>query len=405
MVNHGRMPRIDVAERRRRLAVRHALAPPHKATGEESGPAEIARRLVALHATDPATVYLSLRARMASPATVGAIEAALYDRRELVRMLAMRRTVFVFPAELVPVVQASTADRIAKDQRSRLLKLLTDATTVPDPEPWLADVERSVLAHLAACGGTATAAQLSAAEPRLKTKIVLAAGKSYQATPTITSRVLLVLAAQGRVVRGRPIGSWLSQQYRWVLAEHWLPDDAGPIGEAGACAELARQWLAAFGPAPLADLKWWTGWTMAQVKQAMASVGAIEVDVEGAERGAAALADDLEPTADQGQWTALLPALDPTVMGWSERSWFLGAHGTALFDTNGNAGPTIWLNGRVVGGWAQRADGEIAVRLLEDVGADATAMIEAEAERTGRWLAGVRVIPRFRTPTERELSQ
>jgi len=405
MVNHGRMHRIDIAERRSRLAVRHALAPPHKARGEETGPAEITRRLVALHSTDPATVYLSVRARMASPVTAGAIEAALYDRRELVRMLAMRRTVFVFPAELVPVVQVSTTDRIARDQRSRLLKLLADHTAVPDPEPWLADVEDSVLKHLAAFGGTATAAQLSAAEPRLKTKIVLAAGKSYQATQTITSRVLLVLAAQGQVVRGRPIGSWLSQQYRWVLAEHWLPDDAGPIGEAPARAELVRQWLAAFGPAPLADLKWWTGWTMGQVKQAVAGIGAIQVDLEGAERGAVALADDLEPTAHPGQWTALLPALDSTTMGWSERSWFLGTHGKALFDTNGNAGPTIWLNGRVVGGWAQRPDGEIAIRLLEDVGADATALIEAEAEQTGRWLAGVRVIPRFRTPTERELSQ
>ena len=405
MVNHGRMHRIDIAERRRRLAVRHALAPAHKARGEESGPAEVARRLVALHSTDPATVYLSVRARMASPVPPSAIEAALYDRRELVRMLAMRRTVFVFPAELVPVVQVSTTDRIAREQRSRLLKLLADATTVPDPEPWLADVERSVLEHLAAFGGTATAAQLSAAEPRLKTKIVLAAGKSYQATPTITSRVLLVLAAQGEVVRGRPIGSWLSQQYRWVLAGHWLPDGAGPSGEASARAELARQWLAAFGPAPLADLKWWTGWAMAQVRQAVAGADAVAVDLEGAERGTVALADDVEPTADPGPWTALLPALDPTTMGWSERSWFLGAHGKALFDTNGNAGPTIWLNGRVVGGWAQRPDGEIAIRLLEDVGAEATALIAAEAEHTGRWLEGVRVIPRFRTPTERELSQ
>ena len=398
----GRMHRIDIAERRRRLAVRHALAPAHKARGEESGPAEVARRLVALHSTDPATVYLSVRARMASPVPPSAIEAALYDRRELVRMLAMRRTVFVFPAELVPVVQVSTTDRIAREQRSRLLKLLADATTVPDPEPWLADVERSVLEHLAAFGGTATAAQLSAAEPRLKTKIVLAAGKSYQATPTITSRVLLVLAAQGQVVRGRPIGSWLSQQYRWVLAEHWLRDEADLIGKADARAELARQWLAAFGPAPLTDLKWWTGWTMAEIKQAVADAGAVEVDL-GVGTGIA-LPDDLDATADPGPWAALLPALDPTVMGWSERSWFLGPHREALFDVNGNAGPTVWLNGRVVGGWAQRGNGEIAIRLLEDVDRHGAAMIEAEADRVGKWLGTVRVIPRFRTPTERELS-
>ncbi|HUZ56674.1 MAG TPA: crosslink repair DNA glycosylase YcaQ family protein, partial [Streptosporangiaceae bacterium] len=180
------MHRIDVAERRRRLAVRHGLGP-HRA-GEPAGlpadPAQVARQLVALHATDPATVYLSVMARMAGPVTPGAIEESLYDRRDLIRMLAMRRTVFVVPAESVPVVQASTTDRVAKDQRARLLKLLSEATTVAEPQSWLADVERSVLHLLAERGGTATAAELSAAEPRLKTTVVLAAGRPYQATPT-----------------------------------------------------------------------------------------------------------------------------------------------------------------------------------------------------------------------------
>jgi hypothetical protein len=395
---------IDVAERRRRLAARHGLGP-HR-VGERSGrpadPAQVARHLVALHATDPATVYLSVMARMAGPITPAEIETSLYERRDLIRMLAMRRTVFVVPAESVPVVQVSTTDRVARDQRARLLKLLGEGTTVAEPESWLADVERSVLRLLAGCGGTATATQLSAAEPRLKTTVLLAAGKPYQATQTVTSRILLVLAAQGRIVRGRPIGSWLSQQYRWVLAEQWLRDETGQISESAARTELARQWLTAFGPAPLTDLKWWTGWTMTQVRQATTALGAVEVDLGGG--AGIVLPDDLGGTADPGDWAALLPSLDPTVMGWAERSWFLGPHGRSLFDTNGNAGPTIWLNGQVVGGWAQRADGEIAICLLADVGAGGKALIEAESERVGAWLAGVRVIPRFRTPIERELT-
>ncbi len=116
------------------------------------------------------------------------------------------------------------------------------------------------------------------------------------------------------------------------------------------------------------------------------------------------LPDDQAATPDPGPWTALLPALDPTVMGWADRSWFLGRHGPALFDRSGNAGPTIWQDGRIVGGWAQRPAGEIAVRLLADVGAEGAARVEAEAGRLGTWLAGVRVVPRFRTPTELELS-
>ena len=90
-------------------------------------------------------------------------------------------------------------------------------------------------------------------------------------------------------------------------------------------------------------------------------------------------------------------------MGWAGRDFYLGPHRPALFDRNGNAGPTIWLDGRVVGGWAQRATGEVVLRLLEDVGTESTTAIEAEAASLSDWLTPLRVTPRFRTPLEREL--
>jgi len=91
------------------------------------------------------------------------------------------------------------------------------------------------------------------------------------------------------------------------------------------------------------------------------------------------------------------------VMGWKERDWYLGEHASALFDRNGNAGPTVWWNGRVVGGWAGRKDGQVVFRLLEDVGADAGQAIEAEAEAVGAWLGETKVTPRFATPLAKEL--
>ena len=59
---------------------------------------------------------------------------------------------------------------------------------------------------------------------------------------------------------------------------------------------------------------------------------------------------------------------------------------------------------RIVGGWAQRASGEIAFRLLADIGSQATAAVAAEAGRLESWLGAVRVTPRFRTALERDLS-
>jgi hypothetical protein len=102
-------------------------------------------------------------------------------------------------------------------------------------------------------------------------------------------------------------------------------------------------------------------------------------------------------------WVALLPALDPTPMGWVGRDWYLGPHAASLFDRSGNIGPTIWSDGRIVGGWAQRPDGEIVYRLLEDIGSDKAGQVRAAADRLADWVGPVRVRPRFRTPLEQEL--
>jgi hypothetical protein len=89
-------------------------------------------------------------------------------------------------------------------------------------------------------------------------------------------------------------------------------------------------------------------------------------------------------------------------MGWQARDWYLGDHKAALFDRNGNAGATIWADGRIVGGWAVRS-GHVVMRLLEDVGRDAATAIQAEAARLDEWLASVTVVPRFPTPLHKEL--
>ncbi|TVT19005.1 DNA glycosylase AlkZ-like family protein, partial [Amycolatopsis acidiphila] len=158
----------------------------------------------------------------------------------------------------------------------------------------------------------------------------------------------------------------------------------------------------AFGPAPVEDLKWWTGWTAAQVKKALAELGTAEVDLDGTP--GVILPDDLDPVPEPEPAAALLPALDPTPMGWVRREWYLGAHQAPLFDRTGNIGPTVWWGGRIVGGWAQRESGEIVHRVLEDVGADALAAIEGAADRLRDWLGAVRVTPKFRTPLEKELA-
>jgi len=388
------MRRIGIEERRARLGVRH-----HLAATARTGVVEAARDLVGLHATDPATVYLAAQARMAVP-EVAAVERALYDDRALVRILGMRRTMFVEPVELMPVVQAACTDAIAVQQRRLLLDMVGRAGLADDPAAWVEEVGTATVKALEARGG-ATATEVAQDDPRLRQQIVVAEGKPYEARQSVVTRILLVLAAEGRIVRGRPRGSWVSGQYRWSVVDAWLPDGVPQWSTQTAQVELVRGWLAAFGPGTAADLKWWTGLTLGQVRRALAEAGTVEVDLDGTP--GLVLADDLDPVPAPQPWAALLPSLDPTTMGWASREFFLGPHRPVLFDRNGNAGPTIWWDGRVVGGWAQRRSGEVALRLLEDVGTVATAAIEAEAARLADWLGPVRVTPRFRTPLEREL--
>jgi len=388
---NGGMRQISVAERRKRLAVKHRLSEP--ATSVD----EAVRAVTVLHATDPATVYLSVRARYPA-ATVEAVDQALYADRTLLRLHGMRRTLFVAPLDLVPAIRRACALGVAAQSRKTYLKLIAEAGA--GDAAWLAELERATEAALAA-RGEATAAQLSVDEPRLRTQVTIAPGKPYESTQTITAWVLFLLAAEGRIARGRPAGgSWTNTQWTWSPMEKWLPGGVPEIPEEAARAELAQAWLAEFGPATAADLKWWAGWTLTQARKALAAIGAVEVDLDG--QAGFVLPDDVDPAPEQAPWVALLPALDPTPMGWAGRAWYLGEHSGPLFDRTGNVGATVWSDGRIVGGWAQRPDGEIVFRLLEDVGSEAVAEIERAAARLRTWLGDLRVAPRGRRHSDLE---
>jgi Winged helix DNA-binding domain len=387
---------FSTEERRGRLARRHFLAPGSRANDA----VQLAGGIVGLHATDPATVYLAARVRLRGPAGP-ALDRALYEERTLLRMIGMRRTLFVFPLDLAAVVHAACTESIAEAQRRRYAKEIENGGIAKNGLRWLDRAAAATVKALEA-RGEAFATELSSDVPQLRKKVHYGEGKTWAGSTSMTSWVLFLLAAEGRIVRGRPRGTWTSSQWSWVPADAWLKEPLARLEPETARAELAFRWLQAFGPAGVDDLKWWTGWTLTQARAALAAIGAVEVDLDGTP--GFVLPDDDESEPEVEPWAAFLPALDPTVMGWRERAWYLGEHRPALFDTAGNAGPTVWWNGRIVGGWSVRKDGEIPFRLLEDVGAEAMAATEAEAARLGAWLGEVKVLPRFATPLAKELS-
>lgn len=391
------MVQLTDADRRRRLAVRHGLA------GRFDTVAAATRAMTVLHATEAATVHLSLWARVGG-VTVADVDRALYDDRSIVKQLAMRRTLFTFPRELLPAAWGSAARRVAGQQRALMVKDLV-AGGVADPDAWLATAEADVLGLLA--DGTArTTAEVREQVASLAGTVQRGRpGSRWAAEVPLAPRVMTLLGAEGRVVRAANAGHWRLNKPAWTTAACWLGDVPPPLDEAAGYAELVRRWLATFGPGTEADIVWWLGATKTAVRRALADVEAVPVGLEGGGAGWV-LPDDTDPvTAEEAEvrpWAALLPTLDPTVMGWKERSFYLDAGDAAyLFDSNGNAGNTAWWDGRIVGCWVQDDAARVHLLLRDDVPAAGRKALQVEAERLTAWLDGVRITNVYASPQMR----
>ncbi len=286
----------------------------------------------------------------------------------------MRGTMFITPHRLAPALHSTTA-KDAHRNRGNAVEYLR-STLGWSPARYAA-VEKATLAALAS-RGRATAAEL----PDLREHYAVNPGKSYETRQRVTAPILGTLAVEGRIRRTRPAGSWTSAQFRREPAE---PFPTLPVAEARAV--LARHYLAAFGPVTAADMKWWTGWTLTDTRKAIAATGAEAVELDEG-TGYLLPEDNQHPAEVEPEpWVALLPGLDPTSMGWRHRDFYLDtAHTAALFDRNGNVGPTVWADGRIVGAWAQRPDGRIAHRLLTDPGRHTRALINNAVQRLAVFL-------------------
>jgi hypothetical protein len=372
----------------------------HHLAGDADDPEAVTRALIALHATDPASVYLSVLARSAV-STLADVADAMYERRSLVRWMAMRRTLFVFPREDIPTVQAAVSIPLAAMLRRRLIRQLQRNGSDPhidgDVGRWLADLEERT-EHALARRGTATGTQLADDEPALRTRILARAPSDRP--QNLTTSLLTLMSANGRLVRATPTGPWTSRHHRWEPVFRWWPQGLPPIDPTEAQRDLARQWLARFGPATTEDLRWWTGWNNTTTRRALQRLEIEEVDLHG--QAGIVLARCAEESPGDPAAT-LLPALDPTPMGWKNRDWFLGIDSSLVFDRAGNIGPTLWWDGEIIGSWAVAPNGDLRTRVVADRGAEAQVAINRAASQLHARLNGAAVTPAIRTPLEQAL--
>lgn len=382
------------------MAHRHRLLE----AGRTNNIATITDDLIALHSSDPATVYLSAAIRMTQPC-IETVEQALYDDRTVVRHHAMRRTIWVMTLEIARLAHGATTAKIAAAERSRTLKALSSGTepgVVDDPDAWLDDAFAQVSALLTKHGPLTTRA-IGKLLPELVIPVVFGGGTKNPAALNGHTKVLQGAGFDATLMRGRPSGSWNSAEYEWHLTEEWFGGPLAGLDEQAAAADLLAKWLLRFGPATDTDIKWWFGWTATLTRTSLAAIDAEEVELQDG-RAAWVARGDTEDVPAPGPWVRLMPSLDPTTMGWKERDWQLDpALVPQLFDRFGNAGPIVMVDGICAGAWHQRDTGEIVYELTSSIGREHQQLLDAAVADMTALLGDVIIKPRFPSPLQKSL--
>jgi len=320
-----------------------------------------------LHATLAAVPYLTLWARGRASAKED-LATALYEQRSLAKVLCMRNTLFILPKALLPIVYQAT-----KQRRQALLGRYLLHYGITDEE-----YQR----------GCATVADLLARGPRTAAEI-----KRELSGPPMAVMVDL-MPDDWQLVRAGPRGSWRSNLHEYLPFHDWFPEvNLDSVSPHDAQTGLVRHYLCCFGPASEEDIVWWTGLGKSEVRRGLSEMadGVVQVDIDGLEGRYLLPASDVEAvggTHDDGHPLWFLPNLDPCIMGYKDRSRFLNpSEYERVFDSSGNALPTVWCDGQIVGVWMEdKKRPAVQVFLFEPMARHRRNEVEEEAQRLSHFL-------------------
>lgn len=192
----------------------------------------------------------------------------------------------------------------------------------------------------------------------------------------------------------------------YVAAGAWL--GGRPFADVEqALVHLVRTYLAAFGPATLADLRSWSHVAAARLRPAIAAIPDVVELHDQAGRTLLDLEDAPRPPADTPAPPRFLPMWDSVLLGHDDRSRVLSAaYRAAVISRNGDVLPTYLVDGRVAGLWWVEPDGKgtrIVLEPFEPVTKENRRVLDEEAERLRAFYEPIdpRVFTRYRASAAR----
>jgi hypothetical protein len=352
-----------------RLRAGRLLAP--QAAGD-TGPAQVRQvvsDLCGVQAQDSAAAALSVRARCASLVAAD-VEQAREEERSVVRTWLMRGTLHLVAAEDVGWLLELLGPIFARSGRGRRAQLGLDEETG----------ERGVRAL---DGMLAERGPLTRDEIRQEL-----AAQGIPSAGQATIHLLGLAALQGLLC----YGPQRQGKETFVRLADWIERGAAVPPE-HAAAELARRYLAAYGPATAEDFAAWSGLTLGAARAAWGQLAGqlLEVDMAGGRawmlQSQAAWLD--EPLAD-GPAVNLLPRFDTYWLGYTSRDWALEPQfARRIFPGGGILHPALLVDGRAAGTWRvkrRRQHIDVSLEPFEALAPEVQPGIEAEVADLGHFL-------------------
>lgn len=369
---------------------RALLARQHLLARVDAPVTDVVERLVGLQAQNPWSPFLGLWSRVAGFAPSD-LDAALLDRT-VVRIAVMRSTVHLVTARDAAVLEVLTRPVLARELRAN------------DRRRAAADVVDT--AELAAL-----AAAYVGAEPRVTTDLGAHLARRWpQAHPQDLSafaRALLPL------VQVTPRGLWRrSAATTWTTLDAWVPraaqevgDLADPAHRSAALGEVVLRYLAAYGPASVADVQAWSGLTGLRavvdgLGDRLVTLPATPQRPGGRPRELLDLPDAPRPDPGVPAPVRFLPDYDDVWLSHAQRTRVVDdAHRRRLRTPNGRLPGGVLVDGRVratwvldrertapPGGGPRRTLATLTVRPLERLSVAERRDVVAEGEHAVRLL-------------------